>query len=98
MDEKKVVEFNEEEKAEVFDDGVADSEVVVKKETLVSKAKRLVKDNKKKILGAGALLIAGAIGMALGSRSKDSYDEEDDIIDGEATICDSDGSEDETNE
>lgn len=87
-EEKKVVEMSEQE-TEAYDEDFIDSEIeeVTEKENLFSKAKRVVKANKKKILAAGALLVTGAIGFALGARS--GSDDDDDIIDGEAEeVCD----------
>lgn len=87
MEEKKVITMdNLENESEDNEDVV---EEVVEKEPLLSKAKRLVKDNKKKILAAGALLVTGAIGFALGARS-DS--DEDDIVDSTCEEIESDNS------
>ena len=98
-EEKKVITMENLEDECGSNDDVVEEEVVIEKESLFNKAKKVVKDNKKKILAAGALLVTGAIGFALGARS--DGDDEDDIIDSTCEeVCDSDTSEesDETEE
>lgn len=87
-DEKKVISMDELEN-ESEDNGVV--EEVIEKEPLLAKAKRLVKDNKKKILAAGALLVTGAIGFALGARSDNDYDA--DVVDSTCEEVEADDSE-----
>ena len=88
MEEKKVITMDNLENESEDNDVV---EEAVEKESLLNKAKRLVKDNKKKILAAGALLVTGAIGFALGARS--DGDDEDDIVDSTCEEIESDDSE-----
>lgn len=89
-EEKKVVEMSEL-KNEAYDEEIIESEVA-EKENLISKAKRVVKANEKKILAAGAFLVSVALGFAWGVRSNSGCD--DDIIDGEAEeLCDLETSE-----
>ena len=78
MEEKKVITMDNLENEGENNEDVFEEEVI-EKEPLLNKAKRLAKSNKKKILAAGALLVTGAIGFALGARS--DGDDEDDIVD-----------------
>mgnify|MGYP004550703131 CR=1 FL=1 len=78
MGEKKVITMENLENEGENNEDVFEEEVI-EKEPLLNKAKRFVKDNRKKILAAGAILVTGAIGFALGIRS--DSDDEDDIVD-----------------
>ena len=78
-EEKKVVEMDELKEI----DGEVETIDGTKEESMISKAKTLLKKNKKKLLTAGAILVTGVLGYALGSKS-DGSENDSDIIDGYA--------------
>ena len=80
MEDKKVIEI------ENTEDVIEEEEFIEEKESLLNKSKRVIRNNKKKILAAGALLVTGVIGFALGARS----DDDPDVIDGECEEIDDD--------
>lgn len=78
-EEKKVVKMDE--RKEI--DGEVETIDETKEENMISKAKTLLKKNKKKLLTAGAILVTGVLGYALGSKS-DGSENDSNIIDGYA--------------